>query len=183
MTQLLSDTRTRGVVVLYRRFTSLSGTAVEQNDRVAAYGGTVVGYGYRANGRSVALTIAWQAIRVPLGGVTGPEVEALSKELMHIVQPIFAGRSRRYPRRLLPRRSPPNVGKLVGGLPGRISEAGPTSRAHRTPGRKGSVRSVRVDDGRGKLLGPKKVGGIDDFYRLEADDIDGPRHLRWLSRF
>ncbi|RQO52729.1 hypothetical protein DBV08_00035 [Rhodococcus sp. KBW08] len=41
-----------------------------------------------------------------------------------------------------------------------------------TPGRKGSVRSVRVDDGRGKLVGPKKVGGIDDFYRLEADDID-----------
>ncbi|MGR6520923.1 DUF4238 domain-containing protein [Rhodococcus erythropolis] len=41
-----------------------------------------------------------------------------------------------------------------------------------TPGRKGSVHPVLVDGGRGKLLGPKKVGGIDDFYRLEADDID-----------
>ncbi|MFA3899863.1 DUF4238 domain-containing protein [Rhodococcus qingshengii] len=40
------------------------------------------------------------------------------------------------------------------------------------PGRKGSVRPVRVDDGRGKRVGHKKVGGIDDFYRLEADDID-----------
>ena len=35
--------------------------------RVAAYGGTVVGYGHRAHGLSVALTIAWQAISVPIG--------------------------------------------------------------------------------------------------------------------
>lgn len=46
----------------------------------------------------------------------------------------------------------------------------PTSDAG--PRRKGSVRSVLVDDGRGKLVGSKKVSGIDDFYRLEADDID-----------
>jgi len=35
--------------------------------RVAEYGGTVVGYGHRAHGLSVALTIAWQAISVPIG--------------------------------------------------------------------------------------------------------------------
>ena len=52
-----------------------------------------------------------------------------------------------------------------------------------TPGRKDSVRAVRVDDGRGKLMGPKEVGGIDDFYRLEADDIDDTSTPRWLLRF
>ena len=41
-----------------------------------------------------------------------------------------------------------------------------------TPGGKGAVRSVRIDDGRGKLVGPRKVGGVEQFYRLEADDID-----------
>jgi Protein of unknown function (DUF4238) len=43
------------------------------------------------------------------------------------------------------------------------------------PDRKGSIRSVRIADGRWKLVGPRKVGGIDDFYRLDADDIDDCR--------
>ena len=43
------------------------------------------------------------------------------------------------------------------------------------PDRKGSIRSVRIADGRWKLVGPRKVGGIDDFYRLDADDIDDSR--------